>query len=231
MYIFFRSEEVEPKEPPPAVDKHDAKSVGESTLSSDIVTVSDLNSSEAAGTAKSEDLIDLNLEIPLTKDHEVPPIQDPVPRTPSPYTLRSKKVSLGSQDSFYDEPYSNLEEIEAGVTPVPEFSPPPPPTFGSTDDHDVRPEEETKILDVAPTISRSSFPNEPYGVEDKFEEAEVMEVKEIGNMADSKEAENIISDFDEVLDGLLTNEPPTESGNRHNSFTTSDAYNSTVLMF
>lgn len=172
----------------------------------------------------------MHLELPPTKDNEAQSIQDPGPS--SPYTLRNKKISLGSQDSFYDEPYSNLEEIDAGSTPVPDFSPSPPPTFGSTVDED-HTEEEPKVLDLAPTISRSSFPNEPYGVEDKSEEeAVVMEVKEIEtSMADAKEAENTINDFDEVLNGLLSSEPLTEPGDRHSSFTRSDGCDSTVLMF
>lgn len=228
----FSNAEAEPEESHPAAEKHDVKSVGESTFSSDAIPVSDLNSSEAAEPVKSEDLIDLNLDLPKAKDDEALPTQDPVPRSPSPFTLRNKKISLGSQDSFYDEPYSNLEEIDAGSTPVPDFTPPPPPTFGSTDVDEAPPEEQPKILDVAPTISRSSFPNEPYGVVDKSEEeAVVMEVKEIEAMADDKEAENTINDFDEVLNGLLDNDSPTKPGDRHNSFTRSDGYDSTVLMF
>lgn len=227
----FSNAEAEPEDSHPVAEKHDVKSVGESTFSSDTITVSDLNSSEAAEPVKSEDLIDLNLDLPQAKDNEALPIQDPVPRSPSPFTLRNKRISLGSQDSFYDEPYSNLEEIDASATPVPDFTPPPPPTFGSTVDG-APPEEQPKVLDVAPTISRSSFPNEPYGVVDKSEEeAVVMEVKEIGATADDKEAENTIKDFDEVLNGLLDNDSPTEPGDRHNSFTRSDGYDSTVLMF
>ena len=222
------SAEAEPEDSHPAAEKHDAKSVGESTFSSDSITVSDLNSSEAAEPVKSEDLIDWNLELPQADDNEELSVQDPVARSPSPFTLRNRKISLDSQDSLYDEPYTNLEEIEAGTTPTPDFTPAPPPAFGSTVD-EVPPQEQPKVFDVAPTISRSSFPNEPYGVVDKSEEeAVVMEVKEIEN---DKEAESTIKDFDEVLDGLLGNEPPTEPGERHNSFTSSNAYDSTVLMF
>lgn len=223
----FSNAEAEPEDSHPAAEKHDAKSVGESTLS-DTVTVSDLNSSEAAEPGKSENLIDWNLELPQASHNEELSIQDPVPRSPSPFTLRNKKISLDSQDSLYDEPYTNLEEIDAGTTPVPDFTPAPPPTFGSTVD-EALPQEQPRLLDVAPTISRSSFPNEPYGVVDKSEEeAVVMEVKEIEN---DKEAESTIKDFDEVLNGLLSNKPPTEPDERHNSFTSSDGYDSTVLMF
>jgi len=224
----FSTAEAEPADSHPATEKHDAKSVGESTFSSDTITVSDLNSSEAAEPVKSEDLIDWNLELPQANDNEELPIQDPAPRTPSPFTLRSKRISLDSQDSLYDEPYTNLEEIDAGTTPVPDSTPAPSPTFGFTANGAPQ-EEQPKLFDVAPTISRSSFPNEPYGVVDKSEEeAVVMEVKEIEN---DKETENTIDDFDEVLNGLLGNGSPTERDDRHNSFTSSNAYDSTILMF
>ena len=227
----FSNAEPEPADSHPAAEKQDAKSVGESTFSSDTITVSDLNSSEAAEPVRSEDFIDLNLELPQANDNEELPIEDPVPRSPSPFTLRNKKISLGSQDSLYDEPYTNLEEIDAGTTPVPDFTPSPPPTLGSIVD-EAPPEEQPKVLDLAPTISRSSFPNEPYGVVDKSEEeAVVMEVKEIENMPDDKEAESTINDFDEILNGLLSNESPIEPDDRHSSFTSSNAYDSTVLMF
>lgn len=224
--------EPEPEDSHPAAEKHDAKSVGElSTFSSDTITVTDLDSSEATEPAKSEDFIGLNLDLPKAKDNEELPIEDPLSRSPSPFTLRNKKISLGSQDSVYDEPYTNLEEIDVGTLPVPNFIPPPPPKFGSTVD-EATPEEQPKVLDLAPTISRSSFPNEPYGVVDKSEEeAVVMEVKEIENMPDDKDAENTINDFDEVLNSLLSNESPTKLDDSHNSFTSSNAYDSTVLLF
>ena len=224
----YSDPEPEPEDSHLAAEKHDAKSVGESTFSGDTITVTDLDSSEAAEPAKSEDLIDLDLDLPQAKDNEELPIEDPLSRSPSPFTLRNKKISLGSQDSVYDEPYTNLEEIDVGTSPVPNFIPPPPPKFGSTVD-EATPEEQPKVLDVAPT---SSFPNEPYGVVDKSEEeAVVMEVKEIENMPDDKDAENTINDFDEVLNGLLSNESPTKLDDSHNSFTSSNAYDSTVLLF
>lgn len=185
--------------------------------------VSDLNSNEVAAPVQTENLINLNQDfLPET-------VQDPPP--PSPYTLRNKKFSIGSTDSFYDEPYSNLEEIDVGITPVPNFSPPPPPTLQSTV-HGATPEEEPNTLEEEPNIhniepssNKTSFPNHPYGVMDKPEdEAVVMEVKDI-------ETESAIQDFDEVLNSLLLNEPPNEFNDKPNPSTRSDDFDSTVMLF
>ena len=119
-----------------------------------------------------------------------------------------------------------MEEIDAGITPPPDFIPAKPPSFG------FNPEEESGGLAPAPTISRSSYPNEPYGVEDKSEEeAVVMEVKELKNMEDAREAEDTINVFDDILNGLLANEPTDEPETTQETFTRSDGYDSTVLMF
>lgn len=208
------------------MDRNDAKSVAESNVSSATI-VSDLNSSEVAKPVKNDDLINLSLELPPPANAtEGLSIQDSGSAPPSPYTLRSRKISLGSQDSSYDEPYNNLEEIDAGITPPPDFIPAKPPSFG------FNPEEELGGLAAAPTISRSSYPNEPYGVEDKSEEeAVVMEVKELKNMEDAREAEDTINDFDDILNGLLANEPTDEPETTQETFTRSDGYDSTVLMF
>lgn len=231
LFHSFSNSEDAPKESNPSADKNDAKSVAESTFSSETI-VSDLNSSEVTEPVKSEDLINLSLEIPPPANAtEGLSMQDPGSPPPSPYTLRNRKISLGSQDSFYDEPYTNLEEIDAGFTPPPDFNPATSPSFEFTD-NGVGPEEESAGLATAPTISRSSFPNEPYGVVDKSEEeAVVMEVKEIENMDDAKETEDTIKDFDEVLNSLLVNEPTDEPSGSQGTFTRSDGYDSTVLMF
>ena len=180
--------------------------------------MSDLNSSEVAVPGQADNLINLNPEPPLTPDVDSPP--------PSPYILRNKKFSISSADSVYDEPYSNLEEIDAGITPVSNVSPLLPetlefPVYGAADS-----EEDQKIQDVTQTTGNTVFfPNEPYKVMDKPEdEAVVMEVKDI-------EAENTIQDFDDVLNSLLLNEPPTEPNDNSSSFARSDGCDSTVLMF
>ncbi|XP_022795071.1 Down syndrome cell adhesion molecule-like protein 1 homolog [Stylophora pistillata] len=214
------------KESNPSVDKNDTKSVDESNISSATI-VSDLNSSEMADPVKNEDLINLSLKLPPSANAiEGLTIQDTGPAPPSPYTLRNRKISLGSQDSSYDEPYNNLEEIDAGITPPPDFNPAQPPSFV------FNPEEGSGGLPAAPTLSRSSYPNEPYGVEDKSEEeAVVMEVKEIENMEDAKETEDTINDFDDILNSLLANEQKDEPEGAQGTFTRFDGYDSTVLMF
>ena len=182
--------------------------------------MSDLNSSEVALT--SQNPINLNREtLPVT-------VQDPPP--PSPFTLKNKKFSIGSTDSFYDEPYSSLEEIDAGITPIPSFSPP-------STNHSVGPEKEPKIpkdmSDVTPTAYKTSFPKQPYGVLDKTEdEAVVMEVKDIENVANARVSENPIQNVDEVLNSLLVNGQQTaEHDNKPNAITRFDSLDSTVLMF
>ena len=216
-FFFNRNAEDGRKDSSPSPEKHDARSVAESTLSSATI-VSDLNSSEMAAPGQADNLINLNPEPPLTPNVDSPP--------PSPYILRNKKISMGSGDSVYDEPYSNLEEIDAGITPVSNVSPLLPETFefpvyGAAD-----PEEQQKNQDVTPTAANTVFfPNELYGVMDKPEdEAVVMEVKDI-------EAESTIQDFDDVLNSLLPNEPLSEPNENSSSFVRSDGIDSTVLMF
>lgn len=179
--------------------------------------VSDLNSSEGTVPVQCENLFDLNREPSAAPDKESPPS--------SPYILRNKKLSVGSADSFYDEPYSNLEEINAGVTPVPDCSPPSSQMLESTA-YEADSEEELRIHDAIPkTANTMSFPNTPYGVMDKPEdEAVVMEVKDI-------ETDNIIQDFDEVINSLRANEPPVDPSDNSSSFVRSDNIDSTVLMF
>ena len=194
----------------PVVDKHDARSVAGSTLSSGTI-VSDLNSSEMAVPIQTENLPNLNNEPLPGMIHDPPP--------PSPYTLKNKKFSIGSADSFYDEPYSNLEEIDAGVTPV------PPPTTSATSAaiRGAGPEEAAYM---------TSFTKQPLGVMDKTEdEAVVMEVKDIENVLEAEETENKIHDFDEVLNSLLFNESPTEPTDKTSAFTTSDGFDSMVMLF
>lgn len=55
-----------------------------------------------------------------------------------------------------------------------------------------------------------------------------MEVKEIEN---DKEVESIIKDFDEVLNGFLSNKFLIEFDERYNLFMSFDGYDFIVLMF
>lgn len=190
-----------------AVDQHDTRSSGASSSSSGTI-VSDLNS--------------CGMPTPLMnlKHQPVPEtVQDPPP--PSPYTLRNKKLSVGSADSFYDEPYSSLEEIDAGITPL--FS--PPPTHEPVD-YSAGPEEELKISNNIPDNYNT------YGVMDKPEdEAVVMEVKDIENPPSAED--NTIQDFDEVLNSLLFNEQSTPEPSKNPGPFTLESHDldSTVLMF
>lgn len=190
-----------------AVDQHDTRSSGASSSSSGTI-VSDLNS--------------CGMPTPLMnlKHQPVPEtVQDPPP--PSPYTLRNKKLSVGSADSFYDEPYSSLEEIDAGITPLSS----PPPTHEPVD-YSAGPEEELKISNNIPDNYNT------YGVMDKPEdEAVVMEVKDIENPPSAED--NTIQDFDEVLNSLLFNEQSTPEPSKNPGPFTLESHDldSTVLMF
>ena len=189
-----------------AVDQHDTRSSGASSLSSGTI-VSDLNSC-----GMPTPLMNLKYQPPET-------VQDPPP--PSPYTLRNKKLSVGSADSFYDEPYSSLEEIDAGITPLSS----PPPTHEPVD-YSAGPEEELKISNNIPDNYNT------YGVMDKPEdEAVVMEVKEIENPPSAED--NTIQDFDEVLNSLLFNEQSTPEPSKNPGPFTLESHDldSTVLMF
>ena len=155
--------------------------------------MSDMNSSDTqTRDPKADDLIDLNHEGSV--DQVVAP-------PPSPFTLRNKKLSLGSQDSFYDEPYSHLEEIDANLasietSPIPDVSPVSP--LGE----DVVAAEQSSGATKAMTEGdQTSFASRPFGVVDKPEdEAVIMEVKEIDNHTEPK--------ADEDYDGAT--EPPKE---------------------
>lgn len=190
-----------------AVDQHDARSSGASSLSSGTI-VSDLNS---CGTPTP--LMNLKHQ-PVSET-----VQDPPP--PSPYTLRNKKLSVGSADSFYDEPYCSLEEIDAGITPLSSL----PPTHELVE-YSAGPEEELKISNIIPNNLNT------YGVMDKPEdEAVVMEVKEIENPPSAED--NTIQDFDEVLNSLLFNEQSAPEPSKNPGPFTLEFHDldSTILMF
>lgn len=46
--------------------------------------------------------------------------------------IRNKKLSLGSNASFYDQPYSSVDELGTGFS---SFTPPPPPDFRNNEPH------------------------------------------------------------------------------------------------
>lgn len=73
--------------------------------------------------------------------------------------LRNKKLSLNSQDSFYDQPYTNVEELGAGFT---SFGPPPPPAFRSNTGDSSDSESDNNLAVNFMKGDRMSFTNELY---------------------------------------------------------------------
>lgn len=197
--------------------KPDALSVGRESNLSSATFVSDLNSSEATDPVLSEQHVNLN--------HE--PSQEPRVESPphSPFVLRNRKLSVDSEDSFYDQPYSSLEEINAGAAPALTLGTPSPETLESA----LNGAEADNVLNLQDsfpmTANTTSALTKPYGVMDKEEdEAVVLEVKDI-------EIQNTSEDSDEALDDLLRNEPATEPDQIPSTFLRSDGVDSTVLMF
>jgi hypothetical protein len=67
--------------------------------------------------------------------------------------IRNKKLSLGSNDSFYDQPYSSVDELGTGFS---SFTPPPPPDFRSDDPY--------IDSDTSPADPPQEFTNQLYDV-------------------------------------------------------------------
>ncbi|XP_015754539.1 PREDICTED: Down syndrome cell adhesion molecule-like [Acropora digitifera] len=197
--------EAEPEPTTETVAKPDSPVVGrESTLSS-ATTVSEPDSSENTEPVPREDIVDLNPEPLQEPGQESPP--------PSPYVLRNRKLSVESEESFYDQPYSSLEEINAGATPSELLGTSPPQATESAvngAETDVALENQDSPSSTADLASLLT--SQPYGTMDKGdEELDVMEVKDI-------ETQNTAKDFDEVPDDLLLENPAAEPAQIPNTF-------------
>ena len=217
-FLFYRDVEAEPEPTTEAVAKPDSPVVGrESTLSS-VTTVSEPDTSENTEPVPREDIVDLNPEPLQEPGQESPP--------PSPYVLRNRKLSVESEESFYDQPYSSLEEINAGATPselLGTSSPQATESAVNGAETDVALENQDSPSSTADLASLLTA--QPYGTMDKEdEEADVMEVKDI-------ETQNTAKDFDEVPDDLLLENPPAEPAQIPNTFLRSDDVDSTLLIF
>ena len=218
VFFFHRDVEAEPELTTETVAKPDSPVVGrESTLSS-ATTVSELDSSENTELVPREDIVDLNPEPLQEPGQESPP--------PSPYVLRNRKLSVESEESFYDQPYSSLEEINAGVTPTePLGASPPQATESAVSEAETDVALENQDSPSSTADLASLLTSQPYGTMDKEdEEADVMEVKDI-------ETQNTAKDFDEVPDDLLLENPPAEPAQIPNTFLRSDGVDSTLLIF
>ena len=218
VFFFHRDVEAEPELTTETVAKPDSPVVGrESTLSS-ATTVSELDSSENTELVPREDIVDLNPEPLQEPGQESPP--------PSPYVLRNRKLSVESEESFYDQPYSSLEEINAGVTHTESLATSPPQATESAvngAETDVALENQDSPSSTADLASL--LISQPYGTMDKEdEEADVMKVKDI-------ETQNTAKDFDEVPDDLLLENPAAEPAQIPNTFLRSDGVDSTLLIF
>ena len=220
LVFFFHSDvEAEPEPTTETVAKPDSPVVGrESTLSS-ATTVSEPDTSENTEPVSREDIVDFNPEPLQEPGQESPP--------PSPYVLRNRKLSVESEESFYDQPYSSLEEINAGATPTEPLATSPPQATESA----VNGAETDIALEIQDSPSSTAdlaslLTAQPYGttMDKEDEEADVMEVKDI-------ETQNTAKDFDEVPDDLLVENPPAEPAQIPNSFLRSDGVDSTLLIF
>lgn len=217
--FFLHSDvEAEPEPTTETVAKPDSPGVGrESTLSS-ATTESEPDSRENTEPVPTEDIVNLNSGPLQEPSQESPP--------PSPFVLRNRKLSVESEESFYDQPYSNLEEINAGVTPTVPLSTSSPQAMKSA----VNGAEADIALEIQDSPSSTAdlaslLTAQPYGTMNKEdEEADVMEVKDI-------ETQNAAKDFDEVPDDLLLKNPPAEPAQIPNTFLRSDGVDSTLLMF
>lgn len=151
--------------------------------------------------------------------------------------LKNKKLSLSSNDSYYDQPYSSVDELGTGFS---SFTPPPPedfrnnesssPTSTSEDTPRDPPKEFSNKLYSLPESQPQFLPseyaepevgNKPKPVEEEVIEPEVTTPPPQAFMSDFEGILNDGYDTDEELNNYLeqqeNNPPPPSQSNQYTS--------------